>query len=206
MNRISELKLRLREETLKLFGNEAVMLTAPDQAEHMKFLLKLAGAKKGLEIGVFTGYSALSMAEALPEDGRIIAIDVSKEWTDLAQKYWAEAGVAHKIHLRLEGGIAVLDEMLADPAQLGTFDFAFIDADKVNYPNYYDRVLKLLRSGGILMIDNTLWNGHVANQEKRENDPSTKAIARIVEMALADDRVETHSIRLSDGVTFVQKK
>ncbi|CDW86210.1 sam-dependent methyltransferase [Stylonychia lemnae] len=206
MNKVSSLKLRLRQETHEKFLRPSVMLTGVDQCEHMKFIVKLANAKKGIELGVFTGYSALSFAEALPEDGLLIAIDVSKEWTDIGMKYWKEAGVDHKIQLRLEGGIIVLDELLADENNKNTFDFAFIDADKNNYPNYYDRIIQLLRSGGFLMIDNTIWNGKIADEEQRTNDQETAHIWQIVDLAMNDERVEVHTIYLSDGLTIVKKK
>ncbi|CDW90260.1 sam-dependent methyltransferase [Stylonychia lemnae] len=206
MNKISDIKLRLRQETIEKCQRQSIMLAGVDQCEHMKFLVKQANAKKGIELGVFTGYSALSFAEVLPEDGLLIAIDVSEEWTEIAKKYWKEAGVDHKIQLRLEGGSIVLDELLADENNKNSFDFAFIDADKINYPNYYDRVIQLLRPGGILLIDNTIWFGKIVNEELRTKDEQTSQIWRIVELAMNDERVETHTIYLSDGLTIVHKK
>ncbi|CDW85100.1 o-methyltransferase [Stylonychia lemnae] len=206
MNKIPDLKVRLRRETHEKLVDDAIMLTEIDQCEHMQFIIKLAKAKKGLELGVFTGYSALSFAEALPDDGLLIAVDVNKEWTDLGKKYWKEAGVDHKIQLRLEGGDIVLNELLADESNIDTFDFAFVDADKPNYPNYYDRIIKLLKPNGFLMIDNTIWNGKTTDETLRNSDENARCIWKTVQMALNDERVDVHSIYLSDGLTIVQKK
>ncbi len=141
MNRISDVKRRLIEETHQRFSNRAGMLSSPDQTEHMKFLIKLSKAKKGIEVGVFTGYSALCMAEGLPEDGKLLALDISEEYTSLGLKYWKEAKVDHKIDLKIGPGIVYLDKLLTDKSEVGTFDFAYVDADKDNYPKYYDRLI-----------------------------------------------------------------
>lgn len=175
-NNISELKRQLIKDTHEQFGGRAMMLTPADQAEHMAFLAKLAGAKKGIELGVFTGYTSLCFAEVLPADGILIAIDVNYEYTTMAMKYFKAAGVSKKIKLRLEGGIHVLDELLADPSQVGTFDFAYVDADKANYPNYLDRLALLLRPGGFIMFDNVLWSGTTAIKKCREKDEDTMAL------------------------------
>src|SRR5690242_15958301 len=154
-SREPEVLARLRVETQKQ-RDAAAMQISPLQGQFMALLVQAIGAKRCLEIGTFTGYSALVVALALPEDGRVIACDVSEEWTAIARRYWAEAGVAAKIELRLAPALATLDALLAG-GQAGTFDFAFIDADKENYDGYYERALKLLRPGGLVTIDNVLW-------------------------------------------------
>src|SRR5215475_1787703 len=146
---------RLREETIAS-NPHAEMAVSPIQGQFMMLLVRLIGAVKALEIGVFTGYSSLCTALAMPPDGRIVACDVSDEWTSVARRYWAEAGVADKITLRLGPAVETLDELLRD-GQANTFDFAFIDADKDNYGEYYERALKLVRVGGLIIFDNMLW-------------------------------------------------
>src|SRR5215467_4028401 len=152
---------RLREET-NASNPHAVMAVSPIQGQFMMLLIKLIGAVKTLEVGVFTGYSSLCTALALPPQGRIVACDVSEEWTSVARRYWKEAGVADKIALRLAPAVETLDSLLRD-GQAGTFDFAFIDADKDNYDEYYERALKLVRVGGLIIFDNMLWYGKVAD-------------------------------------------
>ena len=127
----------------------------------MKFLVQISNSKKGIEVGVFTGYSALCLAEGLPSDGNLIAIDISEEFTSLGKKYWREAGVDSKIELKLGNGVDILDQMIENEENLESFDFAYVDADKPNYLNYYERILKLLRKGGFIMFDNMVWKGHV---------------------------------------------
>ena len=156
-NKISDVKFRLVSETIEKFGKASEMLTPADQAEHMAFMVRIAGSKKGIELGVFTGYTSLCFAEALPEDGKLIAIDVSEEFTGIAHKYWAEAGVDKRIDLRLDGGLKVLEELIAVPANLNSFDFAYVDADKPNYPHYFELLAQLIRPGGFIMFDNVLW-------------------------------------------------
>lgn len=191
---------RLREETAR--ERYAVMQIAPDQGQFMALLVKLMGAKKALEIGVFTGYSALSVALALPADGKLIACDMSEEWTNIARRYWQEAGVAHKIDLRLAPALQTLDRLLRD-GEAGTFDFAFIDADKTNYDNYYERVLQLLRVGGLIVIDNVLWSGDVANPAIQDED--TRALRALNEKLLHDARIELSMIPVADGLTLALK-
>src|SRR5438270_2572793 len=159
-SRESDVLRRLREETASLPNSQ--MQISPDQGQFMALLVQLMRAKKTLEIGVFTGYSSLVVAQALPPDGKVIACDVSEEWTSIARRYWKEAGVANKISLRLAPALQTLDSLLKE-GQAGTFDFAFIDADKANYDGYYERALKLLRAGGLAAIDNVLWSGRVAD-------------------------------------------
>jgi len=171
----------------------------------MAFLLRASGAKKGIELGVFTGYTSLCFAEALPADGQLVAIDVSEEFTALARKYWKLASVEDKVSLRLEGGHVVLAELLADPKQVGTFDFAYIDADKPSYPDYLPALIKLLRPGGFIMIDNVLWSGKVQDEQLRTTDKETKALYDTVMLALESPELRTHTIAFSDGLTIAQK-
>ena len=181
------------------------MLTPADQAEHMAFMVRVAGAKKGIELGVFTGYTSLCFAEALPEDGKLIAVDVSEEFTGIAHKYWAEAGVDKKIDLRLDGGLKVLQELIAAKDNLNSFDFAYVDADKPNYPHYFDLLAQLLRSGGFIMFDNVLWSGKVVDPAIRSTDHNTEALYTVAKRALNDPRFRTHSINFSDGLCIAQK-
>ncbi|MGD8378404.1 MAG: class I SAM-dependent methyltransferase, partial [Gammaproteobacteria bacterium] len=151
----------------------------------------------------FTGYSSLSVARALPEDGRVVACDVSREYTDVARRYWAEAGVADRVDLRIGPAIQTLDELL-DEGLGGQFDFAFIDADKGNYAEYYERCLTLLRTGGLIMVDNVLWNGRVL--EADSDDLDTRAIRAFNEKVYADDRVELSLLPVADGLTLLFKR
>ena len=139
------------------------MLTPADQAEHMAFMVKVAKAKRGIELGVFTGYTSLCFAEALPKDGELIAIDVDAKFTEVGQKYWKEAGVEDRIKLRLEGGTIVLNELLGTPSNHNSFDFAYVDADKENYLSYFDKLSQLIKPGGFIMFDNVLWSGQVVD-------------------------------------------
>ena len=180
------------------------MLTAQDQAELMKMLVQITGAKKGIEIGVFTGYSALCLAEGLPEDGKLFALDISEEWTNLGKKYWEEAGVADKIDLILAPGVETLDSFIED-GQEGTFDFAFVDADKENYTEYFERLVKLLKPNGFIMFDNVLWSGKVVD-DPSTHSPMTAALRKVVEVIKEDDRVENVMIPIGDGLSIVRKK
>jgi predicted O-methyltransferase YrrM len=192
---------RLRAETMNV--KLSVMQIAPEQGQFMRMLIRLTGAKRCLEIGTYTGYSSLSVALALPDDGRIVCCDVSEEWTSIARRYWQEAGVAHKIELRLAPALETLDGLLAQRAQ-GTFDFVFIDADKGNYANYYERALQLLRPGGLIAIDNTLWYGHPADANNQE--PDTVAIRALNEKLHADARIELSLVPIGDGLSLVRKQ
>ncbi|MEH2324132.1 MAG: class I SAM-dependent methyltransferase [Nostoc sp.] len=196
-----EILLKLRQETAN--HPRSVMQISPEQGQFMRLLVQLIGAKKTLEVGVFTGYSSLSVALALPADGKIIAADVSEEFTAIARRYWQEAGVADKIDLRLAPGLETLDQLLAT-GQAETFDFAFIDADKQNYDAYYERSLQLLRSGGLIAIDNVLWSGQVANQEYQ--DESTQAIRALNEKLYHDERVTLSLVPIADGLTLAIKR
>lgn len=166
-------------------------------------LLNAIGAKRTLELGVFTGYSSLCTALALPDDGKIIACDISEEFTSVAQRYWQEAGVAHKIDLRLAPALDTLEQLLAE-GQAETFDFAFIDADKENYWRYYDRVFHLIRPGGLIAIDNVLWAGRVI--QPNAQDEGTNAIRAFNAKLLQDDRVILSLIPIADGLSLVWKK
>jgi predicted O-methyltransferase YrrM len=199
--RETEVARRLREETQKLPA--AQMQIGPDQGQFLQLLVQLIGARKTLEVGVFTGYSSLWVALGLPEDGRIIACDVSEEYTSVARRYWKEAGLDHKIDLRLGPALETLDDLLAN-GQAETFDFAFIDADKSNYDNYYERALKLLRTGGLIAIDNTIWSGRVA--DPNDSDKDTVAIRTLNEKLHHDERVALSMLTVGDGLTLAMKK
>lgn len=192
---------RLREETAA--HPKAAMQIAPEQGQFMALLVRLLGARKALEVGVFTGYSALAVALALPEDGRVVACDVSEEFTAIARRYWQEAGVAHRISLHLAPALETLDNLIADGEE-ASFDFAFIDADKQHYAGYVERALFLLRPGGLIAVDNTLWSGSVADPE--QSDQEIEAI-RALNLALRDDeRVDLSLLPLADGLTLLRKR
>lgn len=199
--RESEVLRLLREETAQL--PEHNMQISPEQGQFMRLLVQLTGGRKGIEIGVFTGYSALSVALGLPDDGQLIALDVSEEWTDVGRKYWEMAGVAHKIDLRIAPALESLQNLVAEGKE-ETFDFAFIDADKVNYQNYYEYCLRLLRPNGLIAIDNVLWSGRVADPKSTE--PDTVAIRQLNEKLFKDERIDLSLLPLSDGLTLVRKK
>lgn len=196
-----EIAGRLREETQKL--PQAQMQIAPDQGQFMHFLVQAIGARKTLEVGVFTGYSALWVAWGLPDDGKIIACDVSEEYTSVGRRYWKEAGVENKIDLRLAPALETLDELLKSGHE-GTFDFAFIDADKNNYDGYYERALQLLRTRGVIAIDNTIWSGRVADPS--ENDVDTVAIRQLNAKLHEDERITLSMLTVGDGLTMAMKR
>ncbi|HEY9898467.1 MAG TPA: class I SAM-dependent methyltransferase [Pantanalinema sp.] len=196
-----EVLRRLREETER--HPRAQMQISAMQGQFMRLLIQLLGAKKTLEVGVFTGYSSLSVALALPEDAQIIACDVSEEYTAVARRYWAEAGVAHKIDLRLAPALETLDALVAQ-GHAGTFDFAFIDADKENDLAYYERALTLARPGGLIAIDNVLWSGSVADPSDR--DESTEAIRALNRLVHHDERVDMSMLPVADGLTLARKR
>src|SRR5579872_535376 len=192
---------RLREETAS--HPRVSMQISPEQGQFMALLIHLLGARRTLEIGVFTGYSSLAVALALPEDGRIIACDVSEEYTSVARRYWHEAGVDRKIDLRLRPALETLNDLIA-LGQAGSFDFAFIDADKENYDNYYERCLTLLRPGGLIAVDNVLWSGRVI--DAADQDVDTRAIREFNNKLQADERVWLSMLPIRDGVTLACKK
>ncbi len=191
----------LREETSKL--PMAGMQIGSDQGQFMALLAKLVGARRCVEVGVFTGYSSISVALALPADGKIIACDVSEEWTAIARRYWKKAGVDAKIELRLGPAVATLDELLAKGGA-GQYDFAFIDADKGNYLAYYERCLKLLRAGGLIAIDNTLWSGDVANPDNQK--PDTVSLRALNDALHHDERIDLALLPIGDGLTLARKR
>lgn len=192
---------RLREETAAM--PRSIMQISPDQGQFMALLVELMGATRCIEVGVFTGYSSLAVALALPSEGRITACDISEEYTAVARRYWAEAGVAHKIDLRLAPALETLDGLISDGAT-GTYDFAFIDAEKTEYADYYERLLTLLRPGGLILIDNVLWSGRVADAEIDSDD--TVAIRAFNEKLMADERVSLSMLALADGLTLARKR
>ena len=196
-----ELLAQLREETS--YHAEAEMQISPEQGQFMHLLLQLMGAKYTIEIGVFTGYSTLWTALALPDDGHIIACDNNPAWQDIATRYWEQTGVLHKIDFQLAPAMQTLEALLHDGKD-EWFDFAFIDADKENYDAYYELCLNLIRPGGLIMIDNVLWKGRVT--DPTANDPETKAIRTLNRKIAADQRVTISMLPLSDGLTLVLKQ
>jgi len=191
---------RLREETAR--DSMARMQIAPEQGQLMQLLVRLMGARRYLEVGVFTGYSSLAVALALPAGGRIVACDVSENWTRMARRYWAEAGVAEKVDLRLAPALQTLDSLIAGGAA-GSFDFAFIDADKTGYSAYYERALTLVRTGGLIAVDNTLWEGRVADPKARDAD--TRAIRDFNRRLRDDPRVHQCLVPIGDGLSLAIK-
>jgi predicted O-methyltransferase YrrM len=192
---------RLRQETAN--DPRSSCQISAEQGQFMGLLMHLIGARRTIEIGVYTGYSALSVAMALPDDGRIIACDISEEWTSVARRYWREAGVDGKIDLRLAPALSTLDGLIAN-GQANQYDFVFIDADKPNYINYYDRALVLLRPGGLIGVDNVLWSGRVI--DPAFDDPDTVAIRAFNEQLQNDDRVWLSMLPVRDGLTLACKK
>ncbi len=191
---------RLRTETSRL--PQGGMQIGADQGRMLAFLVRLVGARTAIEIGTFTGYSALCIASALPADGRLVCCDVSEEWTAIARRYWAEAGLAELIELRLGPARATLEQLSREEGA-GTFDFAFIDADKTGYDAYYEACLELLRRGGIIAIDNVLWGGAVADPTNTTDD--TKALRALNVKIRDDSRVDACLVSVGDGVTLVRK-
>ncbi|MEM9245423.1 MAG: class I SAM-dependent methyltransferase [Cyanobacteria bacterium P01_F01_bin.153] len=179
------------------------MQIAPDQGQFMALLIQLMGAKKIIEIGTFTGYSALWMALALPPDGTVITCDIREKCRDFGPNYWQAAGVANKIDLRIAPALDTLNELL-ESDRAGTFDFAFIDADKTNYLHYYERCLELIRPGGVIAIDNVLWSGAVA--KPRNTKPDTIALRELNQFLHQDDRIDLSMLPISDGLTLALKK
>ncbi len=199
--RESEACRLLREETAPM--KMGMMQVSPEQGQFMAFLVRLTETRRALEIGTFTGYSALCVAQALPSDGRLVCCDVSEEWTSVGQRYWQSAGVSDKIDLKIGPATETL-QALREDGEEGRYDFAFIDADKKNYLVYYENVLSLLRTGGVLLIDNVLWGGSVANPGK--NDDDTNAIRTLNQHLHGDDRVLLSMLPVGDGLTLVMKQ
>ncbi len=187
----------LRAETAEL--PESMMQICPEQGALMANIIRIMSAKRTIEIGAFTGYSTLVVALALPEDGEIVACDISKEWTSVGKKKWEQARVRDKIDLRIAPALETLEDLLAE-GQEGTFDFAFIDADKTNYLNYYQKCLKLVRRGGVIAIDNVLWSGAVIKNDV--NDVDTVAIRELNDYLVRDERVALSMVPVGDGLTI----
>jgi predicted O-methyltransferase YrrM len=198
--READILKKLRAETDRL--PMSMMQISPEQGQFMALLIQLINAKKTLEVGVFTGYSSLVVALALPTDGRIVACDIDAEYTAIASRYWQEAGVAHKINLQLAPALETLDRLIAD-GEANTFDFAFIDADKNNYENYYEKSLQLVRPGGLIAIDNVLWSGRVA--DIADTDKRTAAIRDFNQKLYNDSRVNISLVPIADGLTLAIK-
>ena len=199
--RESAIARRLREETAKL--PQAGMQIGPDQAAFLALLVHSIGARRCIEIGTFTGYSALAVAAALPSSGKLVCCDISAEWTSMGQRYWNEAGLAARIELRLAPALETVRALLARDGA-GSYDFAFIDADKSGYDAYYESCLQLLRGGGLIALDNVLWSGRVA--EANTHDEDTDAIRALNAKILADARVEASLLTVGDGVMLVRKR
>ena len=198
--RESAVQRRLRAATRSIPSGG--MQIGPEQAALMQLLVRAIGARRCIEIGTFTGYSALAVALALPPGGRIVCCDVSEEWTSIARKYWALASVSGKIQLKLGPALSTLDALL--PGNKGTFDFAFIDADKTNYQNYYECCLKLVRRGGMIAIDNTLWYAKVI--DRRDQTADTRAIRAFNRKLHRDRRVDISMLPIGDGLTLARKR
>ncbi len=196
-----EILARLRAETQRLDDPE--MQIGPEQGQFMGLLIELTGARRIVEIGTFTGYSTLVMAQAMPAGGRIVACDIDPETTGIARRYWREAGVADRIDLRIAPALETLDALL-DEGRGETFDAAFIDADKERYDAYYERCLRLLRAGGLIMIDNVLWGGSVADPSR--GDPGTEAIRALNAKIRDDARVSVSLVPIGDGLTLARKR
>jgi caffeoyl-CoA O-methyltransferase len=189
----------LQAETVRLTGDRASMQISPDQGAFMKLLVAAIGARTAIEVGVFTGYSSLCIARGLPPEGKLLCCDVSEEYTSIARRYWERAGVSRKIDLR----IAPASDTLAALGEQEQFDFGFVDADKVNYAAYYEEILKRLRPGGIIAVDNVLWQGSVI--DPRDQSPDTAAIRRFNDAIVRDTRVECVMLHISDGLTLARK-
>lgn len=195
-----ELFRQLREETAR--DEMSRMQIAPEQGQFLALLVRLIGARRVIEIGTYTGYSALWLASALPDDGELICCDISEAWTQVAQRYWQAAELQDKIRLRIAPALDTLTDLL--PTDRGLFDLVFIDADKTTYDDYYECALELVRCGGLIVFDNMLWGGRVA--DSREQDADTCALRKLNQKLLEDDRIELSLIPLADGVTLAFKK
>ncbi len=193
---------RLREETMAM--PEHNMQIAPEQGQFMSLLVRLMGARRCIEVGTFTGYSSLAIALAMPEDGLLVCCDTSKEYTDIAKKYWKEADVEKCIDLRIAPALETLDALLHDKHQTRDFDFIFIDADKSNYDRYFERAIDLVKPGGVVAFDNTLWDGKVADNDVTDTD--TVAIRSLNEKLLGDERVDISLVPIGDGLTLCLKQ
>jgi caffeoyl-CoA O-methyltransferase len=196
---LDDVQRDLIAETEQL-GGVSIMQIAPEQGAFMSLLTQAIGARHAVEVGTFTGYSSLSIARGLPDDGTLLCCDVSEEWTAIARKYWERAGLDDKIELRIAPALDTLRSLPADER----FDIAFIDADKENYPNYYEEVLARLRPNGVILVDNTLWMGAVT--DRKASDEQTNAIRAFNDAVAADDRVESTILTVGDGLTLIRKR
>ncbi len=194
-----EIQRALIDETRSL-GDISIMQIAPEQGAFMTLLARLLGARRAIEIGTFTGYSALCLARGLPDDGELLCCDVSEQWTGIARRYWEKAGVAHKIELRIAPAMETLAALPREPA----FDLAFIDADKSAYVDYFEALLPRIRSGGAILVDNVLWMGAVI--DPAANDVDTLAIRKFNDLVCADPRVECAMLPIADGLTLLRKR
>ena len=194
---------RLREATERALPDQARMLIAPEQGALLALLVELTGARRTFEAGVFTGYSTLAVALALPDDGVVVASDINRTWTGLGRPFWEAAGAAHRIDLRLAPAVATMDRLLAEGAA-GTFDFVFVDADKTEYAAYYERALLLLRPGGLIAVDNVLWSGRPADDAAQDQD--TRAIRAFNRQLRDDARVSIAMVPVADGLTLARKR
>lgn len=199
--RETEVLRQLREETSRI--EMARMQISPEQGQFMALLVQLMGAKRYLEVGVFTGYSSLAVALAMPADGQLTCLDISDEWTQIARRYWQTAGVSPKVDLKLGPAIHTLDQLI-EQNQAGSYDLAFIDADKESYDAYYERALMLVRRGGLILFDNVLWGGRVADQA--DQDPDTTAIRALNRKLHGDPRISLSLLPLGDGLTLALKR
>ena len=190
----------LRKETLKL--NEYQMQISPEQGSFLSFLINIINAKRTIDIGVFTGYSSLVVALALPDDGLVTACDTNEDWTNIAQEHWKMAEIDHKVDLCIAPATQTLDTLILEGFE-GFYDFSFIDADKINYQKYFDKSLKLIRTGGIIAIDNVLWSGRVTDDS--DSDPATRAIKEFNKQLYKDKRVDISMIPIGDGLTLARK-
>ena len=200
-SREPEVLARLRAETATL--PQHGMQVAPEEGAFLAMLAELTGARRCIEVGTFTGYSSTAVALVLPEDGRLVCCDVSEEWTSMARRYWDDAGVATKIDLRIAPAADTLDQLLAD-GEDSTYDFAFVDADKSGYDGYYERLLRLVRPGGLIAFDNTLWHGEVLVQDSEDED--TRAIQALNDKLAGDERVSLCLLPVADGVTLARRR
>lgn len=197
----SELLKQLRDETAQL--DYSAMQISPEQGQFMSLLIKLTGTRRAIEIGTFTGYSSICVASAMPDDGHLVCCDTSPQWTQMAEKYWQLAGIEDRITLHIQPAENTLQKLLEEGEQ-GSYDFIFIDADKQNYIIYYELALQLLRKGGLIAVDNTLWSGAVADPENTE--PGTRAIRRFNDLVKQDERVSKSLVTIGDGLTLILKE
>jgi predicted O-methyltransferase YrrM len=192
---------RLRAATAAL--PDATMQISPEQGQFMALLVKLMGARRCIEVGTYTGYSSLAVALVLPQDGKVVACDINAKTTAIARQFWKEAGVDAKVELRLQPALQTLDELLAEEGA-GSFDFAFVDADKTGYRGYYEKLIELIRPGGLIAVDNTLWSGHVA--DAGHNDADTVALRSFNDHVYRDERVDLSLVPIGDGLTLLRRR